>query len=638
MDKKTFYITTPIYYPNNKLHIGHSYTTVAADTMARYKKLRGFDVCLLTGTDEHGLKIERKAAETGRPVMEYLDGIIAWIKDLWKLLDIDYDIFIRTTDGGHVTAVQKIFRRLYDQGDIYKAKYEGLYCVPDEAFYTYTQAPDGVCPDCGRPLEKASEEAYFLRLGKYQAQLEQYLKDNPKFIQPESRLNEMVNNFLKPGLEDLCVSRTSFKWGIPVDFDPGHVVYVWLDALSNYITALGYGSEDDSRYRKYWPADVHFVGKEIVRFHTIIWPIILTALGEPLPKRVFGHGWLLIGDAKMSKSTGNVVDPKALVARFGVDAVRYFLMREVAFGADGNFTNELLIRRINADLANDFGNLLSRTVSMIQKYFGGALPESPELNAESASLSALSERRAAEYEKAMDSFGYSDALERVFDIVRAGNKLVDVTKPWELGRDMERNGAELAGVLYALAETLRMAAIMLGPVMPNTPEKVFERLGVTDPAHKTWESLKFGAWKTVAVRTGGVLFPRLDVKKELEEMSAEELPVSAPGKPLITIGDFARVELKIGVVESCERLKGSDKLLVSRVRLGGEIRRIVSGIANWRSPDEMLGKRVVVAANLKPAKIMGVNSEGMLLAAEDEAGGFALLTTDAEVSAGAVVS
>jgi len=649
VQKKTFYITTPIYYPSDKLHIGHSYTTVAADSMARYKKMRGFDVKFLTGTDEHGQKIERRAKEQNVTPKQYVDNIVDWIKELWKTMDIGYDIFIRTTDAHHEAAVQKIFKKLYEQGDIYKSAYEGLYCTPCETFFTERQLVDGKCPDCGRPVETVQEESYFFRLSKYQDKLTAYIESHPEFIQPQTRQNEMLNNFLKPGLEDLCVSRTSFKWGIPVDFDPGHVVYVWIDALSNYITALGYSSEDDSEYKKYWPADVHLVGKEIVRFHTLIWPIMLMALGEPLPKQVFGHGWLVIDGGKMSKSKGNVVDPRVLVDKYGVDAVRYFLMREVAFGQDGNFTNEVFFNRINADLANDLGNLLSRTVGMIDKYFGGKLPMAKQGNAFDDELMQTAANAVKGYETQMEQMFFSDALEEVWTLVRRANKYVDETAPWTLAKD-ESKQAELAHVLYMLAEVLRILAVLVSPFMPNTPKAICGQLNIADESLQTWESIQsFGHLPgEVQITKGDVVFPRIDVKKELEEIAAaapvikEETPAKkqeAPKEEAVEIGieDFAKVKLKTGVVLACEAVEGSDKLLKSQIKIGAETRQIVSGIAKHYTPEQMVGKRVVVVVNLKPVKLRGVLSEGMILAATDETGKLSVVTTDSELADGAEV-
>jgi len=649
MDKQTFYITTPIYYPSNKLHIGHTYTTVAADSMARYKKLRGFDVKFLTGTDEHGQKIERRAKEENVTPKEFVDNIVVWVKDLWKTMNIDYDIYIRTTDSFHEEAVKKIFKRLYDQGDIYKSSYEGKYCTPCESFFTDRQLADGKCPDCGRDVETVKEESYFFKLSKYQDRLVAHIESHPEFIQPQSRQNEMLNNFLKPGLEDLCVSRTSFKWGVPVDFDPGHVVYVWIDALSNYITALGYGSDDESEMAKYWPADVHLVGKEIVRFHTLIWPIMLMALDLPLPKQVFGHGWLVIDGGKMSKSKGTVIDPFTLVNKYGVDAVRYFLMREIAFGQDGNFTHEIFFNRINSDLANDLGNLLSRTVGMIDKYFEGKLPAEKQGTAFDDDLIATAANAIKGYEAQMEQMFFSDALSDVWSLVRRANKYIDETAPWVLAKD-ESKKAELAQVMYMLAETLRILAVLISPFMPNTPKAIYAQLNITDENLKTWDSiLTFGRLSgDVSITKGEVVFPRIDVKKELEAIAAEapiikeETPAKKeeknPEEPVfIGIEDFAKVKMKTGVVQSCALVEGSDKLLCSQIKIGAETRQIVSGIAKFYTPEQMVGKRVIVVVNLKPVKLRGVLSEGMILAATDETGKLSVVTTDSELADGAEV-
>ena len=515
-----FYITTPIYYPSDKLHIGHSYCTVATDTMARYKRLRGYDVKFLTGTDEHGQKIERIAEKQGITPKQYVDKIVSGIKDLWKELDISYDHFIRTTDDYHVKSVQKIFKQLYDQGDIYKSEYEGWYCTPCESFYTDVQLVDGKCPDCGREVERLKEESYFFRLSKYQDRLIKYIEEHPEFIQPQTRQNEMINNFLKPGLEDLCVSRTSFNWGIPVTFDPKHIVYVWVDALTNYITALGYGSDDDSEFKKYWPADVHVVGKEIVRFHTIIWPAMLMALDLPLPKQVFGHGWLIIDGGKMSKSKGNVVDPKVLVDRYGVDAIRYFLLREIAFGQDGNFTNEALIQRINSDLANDLGNLVSRTVGMIEKYFDGKIPSDREETEFDASLKDTAKAVTEKVDTLLDKMLFSDALTEIWTLIRRSNKYVDETQPWVLAKD-DSQKAKLANVLYNLSEAIRIVSVLIQPFMPNTPKLIWKQLGVSEGEATAWDSAKtWGVLPADTVYTkGDVIFPRIDMKKELAELA-----------------------------------------------------------------------------------------------------------------------
>ena len=651
-DQKTFYITTPIYYPSGKFHIGTAYTTVASDTMARYKRLRGYDVRFLTGMDEHGQKIQEKANEAGKHPQDYVNEIADAAKKLWEQMDISYDDFIQTTQSRHVNSVEVIFQKFLDNGDIYKGEYEGWYCTPCESFYTETQLDNGNCPDCGRAVHKVKEESYFFNMKKYADRLLKYYEENVEFIEPESRKNEMINNFIKPGLEDLSVSRTSFDWGIKVPGDPRHVIYVWVDALSNYITALGYGSDNDELFNKYWPADVHVVGKDIVRFHTIYWPIFLMALDLPLPKKVFAHGFIMMKDGKMSKSKGNVVYPEMLIERYGLDATRYFLLRELPFGSDGVFSPESFVERTNFDLANDLGNLLNRTVSMMNKYFDGYIPtkelESTEFD---AALKAHAVETKKKYEENMEKMQFSVVLSDVWSLVSRTNKYIDETAPWVLAKE-DVNRPKLASVMANLAESLRHIAVMLQPFMTATPKKIIEQLGLSDK-FLTWESIEdFGniiSEQTKVVEKGIPIFPRLEAEEEItyirEQMrSSVKSPqeedtksaIEVPEIPEISIEDFQKIDLRVGTVTACEPVPKADKLLKLQVDLGYEQRQVVSGIAQYYKPEELIGKKVIVVANLKPVKLRGELSQGMILAGSHD-GLLSIASIDPKLPNGAKV-
>jgi methionyl-tRNA synthetase len=649
--KPTYYITTPIYYPNDKLHIGHAYSTTIADTLARYKRLKGYDVRFLTGTDEHGQKLQRKAETVGKTPQLYIDEIVDGIKRLWSRLDISYDDFIRTTEARHTQVVQKIFSRLLEQDDIYLDNYEGWYCTPDESYWTERQLQAGKCPECGGEVEWVTEQGYFFRMGKYADRLIQYFEDHPDFLVPESRKHEMLNNFLLPGLEDLCVSRTTFDWGIPVRENPKHVIYVWLDALTNYITALGYLSGDpelEARFAHFWPADVHLMSKEIVRFHSIYWPIILMALDLPLPKQVVGHGWLLMKDGKMSKSKGNVVDPNQLIDKYGADALRYFLLREISFGQDGVFTFESFMDRLNFDLANDLGNLLHRSLAMLKKFAGGVIPAPVQLSELEGELKELVQTVVSQTEEALDRKEFSKALESIWQLVRRGNRYIDETAPWALNK--AGDGERLNTVLYTMFELLRIVSVLIQPFMPKTAPEMWQQMGIADGELTTWDAArKFGALPGGLVTVPGEpLFPRLDIEKELAELGvlapdqSVQKPVDQPHKEsigvisLIDIEDFSKVELRVAQVVGAEKIEKADKLLKLQLDLGSEVRQVVSGIAKHYTPEQLVGQKVILVANLKPVKLRGVESHGMILAASTD-DQLVLATVSGDIPVGAKV-